>query len=287
MTVLSTNALAGKVVLVSGGTQGVGAAAARTAARCGAEAVVVTGRRPEVAESLVDELDQRPKQINISAVIGEVTLADGVEFGIDWLLRPTELKYNGDKTAVGAGAIRYSGNSIVDPSSIETLADLAEIGNGLNFYGTVNDHVSVILNALQSNTAFKVISRPSVFTVNNKSATISSGTSIPVPTQTFSSFNGGVDGNQGLTSNIAYQDIALSLEVLPLINSDDELTLQIFQQNNEQSGTTTINGTPYPTISNQQVNTTVMVKNWTDPPPVGCMRTRTGVTPLSGPSFGL
>lgn len=57
MTVLSTEALAGKVVLVSGGTQGVGAAAARTAARCGAEAVVVTGRRPEVAEGLVDELD--------------------------------------------------------------------------------------------------------------------------------------------------------------------------------------------------------------------------------------
>ena len=31
--------------------------AARTAARCGAEAVVVTGRRPEAAEGLVDELD--------------------------------------------------------------------------------------------------------------------------------------------------------------------------------------------------------------------------------------
>jgi NAD(P)-dependent dehydrogenase (short-subunit alcohol dehydrogenase family) len=57
MTVLSSDALAGKVVLVSGGTQGVGAATARTAARCGAEAVVVTGRRPEVAESLVDDLD--------------------------------------------------------------------------------------------------------------------------------------------------------------------------------------------------------------------------------------
>ena len=57
MTVLRDDALAGAVVLVSGGTQGVGAAVARTAARCGAEAVVVTGRRPEVAEPLVDELD--------------------------------------------------------------------------------------------------------------------------------------------------------------------------------------------------------------------------------------
>lgn len=57
MTVLNGDALMGKVVLVSGGTQGVGAAVARTAARCGAEAVVITGRRPEVAEPLVDELD--------------------------------------------------------------------------------------------------------------------------------------------------------------------------------------------------------------------------------------
>jgi NAD(P)-dependent dehydrogenase (short-subunit alcohol dehydrogenase family) len=57
MTVLSSDALVGKVVLVSGGTQGVGAAVARTAARCGAEAVVITGRRPEVAEPLMDELD--------------------------------------------------------------------------------------------------------------------------------------------------------------------------------------------------------------------------------------
>lgn len=57
MTVLSSDALAGKVVLVSGGTQGVGAAAARTAARCGAAAVAISGRRPEVAGPLVNELD--------------------------------------------------------------------------------------------------------------------------------------------------------------------------------------------------------------------------------------
>ncbi len=58
MTVLREDALSGKIVLVSGGTQGVGAAAARTAAGCGAEAVIVTGRRPEVAGPLVDELDE-------------------------------------------------------------------------------------------------------------------------------------------------------------------------------------------------------------------------------------
>ncbi|WP_028938167.1 SDR family oxidoreductase [Pseudonocardia spinosispora] len=48
--------LDGKVVLVSGGTQGIGAAVARAAAREGAEAVAVTGRRPEPGEALVTEL---------------------------------------------------------------------------------------------------------------------------------------------------------------------------------------------------------------------------------------
>lgn len=56
MTVLKPDALSGRVVLISGGTQGVGAAAARTAARGGAEAVVISGRRIEVAEPLIDEL---------------------------------------------------------------------------------------------------------------------------------------------------------------------------------------------------------------------------------------
>lgn len=214
-----------------------------------------------VMNEILDELDQRPKQILISAVIGEVTLSDGQEFGLDWLLRPTELRWNGN-TGAAAGALRSSATPILDASGIADLEELTSgIGNGLTLYGAINDNVNVIVNALKTNTAFKVISRPSVFTLNNKPASIASGQSIPVPTQTFSSYNTGTDGNTGLTSNIQYQEIALSLDVVPLINSDNELTLQISQQNNEQSGTTEINGNPYPTISNQRLNTIVMVKN--------------------------
>lgn len=46
----------GQVVLVSGGTQGVGAAIARRAAREGAEAVVVTGRNVEAGKAVLEVL---------------------------------------------------------------------------------------------------------------------------------------------------------------------------------------------------------------------------------------
>jgi len=52
--------LDGKVVLVTGGTQGLGAAVAIAAARNGAD-VVVTGRRKDVGERFVAELADRSR----------------------------------------------------------------------------------------------------------------------------------------------------------------------------------------------------------------------------------
>jgi NAD(P)-dependent dehydrogenase (short-subunit alcohol dehydrogenase family) len=56
MEVVDMPLLPGKVVLVSGGTSGVGAAAARACARAGARAVAVTGRRREKGEEVAAEL---------------------------------------------------------------------------------------------------------------------------------------------------------------------------------------------------------------------------------------
>jgi NAD(P)-dependent dehydrogenase (short-subunit alcohol dehydrogenase family) len=73
MTVLAPDALLGKVVLVSGGTQGLGAAVARTAARCGADAVVVTGRNPDKAAGLLEELDALgAESMAVRADVGQV-----------------------------------------------------------------------------------------------------------------------------------------------------------------------------------------------------------------------
>ena len=57
VTALATDLMSGKVVLVVGGTQGLGARIARRAAECGAEAVVVSGRGEDKGVSVAAELN--------------------------------------------------------------------------------------------------------------------------------------------------------------------------------------------------------------------------------------
>lgn len=57
MTVFATDALAGRVALITGASRGIGAHIARSFARCGAD-VAVTARSPEPLEQLADEIRQ-------------------------------------------------------------------------------------------------------------------------------------------------------------------------------------------------------------------------------------
>lgn len=215
-----------------------------------------------ILNEIMDELDHRPQQILISAVIGDYQVGDTFGFGIETLLRGRE-SANGTRASRGlAGQLGASGSTpYFDPRTALTPANLLGAGDALTFYGGVRDGLDVIVQALNTNTDFKVISRPTVFTMNNMSATISSGQSFPIASSTQGFVGGGTGGNNGLLSNVQYQDVVLSLNIIPLINSADELTLQISQQNSEQSGTTKIAENPYPILTKQELNTTVMCKN--------------------------
>lgn len=212
-----------------------------------------------ILNEIIDELDRRPKQIIIDALIGDYQNANGYQFGIETLIRARETK-GGTITRGLGGSLGQSPLTNLDPRAATALttAQLAA-GTGLAFYGGIREGLDVIVNALNSNNDFKVISRPTVFTMNNTPATITSGSSFPIASSTQGLVGGGAQN--GLLSNVQYQDVVLSLNIIPLINSDDELTLQISQQNSEPTGTVTIAGNDYPTISKQELTTVVMCKN--------------------------
>jgi general secretion pathway protein D len=216
------------------------------------------------AAQLLDMLDIRPRQVYIAAVIGELNLSDEMEFGFSYFLRYVN---NGAGTGVAGSII----NSILQPNTNLPVAGdliapkLFQNLQGLTVYGTIADAVDVYARALESTGKFKILSRPVVYTTNNKKAVISSGQQIPYASSTLTSqtLSGNtVNPNTGITANITYKDVLLKLEVLPLINANKDVTLVIVQTNNNVLGEQSFGGgNTAPIISAQELTTTVTVPN--------------------------
>src|SRR3977135_2977730 len=93
---------------------------------------------------------------------------------------------------------------------------------------------------------------------------IASWTEIPVPVSTLSSVvaNTGVTGtNIGQQSNIQYKKIALQLEVVPLINSEKEVSLDILQKIDSLGANSVIDNNVIPQIQTRYIRTTVAAPN--------------------------
>jgi general secretion pathway protein D len=239
----------------------------------------------EIIERLLDQIDVKPDQVMISTVIGQLTLNDNFTVGLDYLSLGGDLVGRGGNglgpalpiinqlfpAIPGTGAVDGSGGPGSPGSIPATPGTPAQNtfnpgqlrGSGLQVYGKIGNNLNVYLTALQQKTDFTVLSRPSIFTANNQKGTISSGERIAIPT---SSNSFGSSGNS--STNIEYQDVVLKLEVVPLVNSDNEITMQIALLSDEQNGNQTIAGAgsngndlTVPRISTREILTTVTVPN--------------------------
>ena len=231
----------------------------------------------EIITRLLDQIDVKPDQVMISTVIGLITLRDGKEFGMDYLALSGDAVGRGGG---GMGPVLPILNTIIkgtpavgvpgDPNYQPAVPDQNPFnpgslpaGAGLRVYGKIGDNLHVYLKALQARTDFTVLSRPSIFTSNNQKGTISSGERIAIPTGSTS-----YGGNTNSSTQIQYQDVVLKLEVIPLVNSKNEITMQISLLSDEQNGTQTIQGgggngndLTVPRISTREIVTTATVLN--------------------------
>lgn len=229
-----------------------------------ANSILVMGRKDAVdkVNGLLDKLDRKPAQVYLSTVIGQLTLGDGFEFGVDYLSALTN-----------KNGTNFSGSSFVSRQDIlagnavtRAVADLRDNvittpfgpAAGMNLYGAIGDSLEVFVTALETTNRFRVLSRPSVFALNNKKATITSGQLIPVPAQTIS-VPGNNNINGSVTTTVEYRDVVLKLEVVPLINSDGEIQLTIAQVNDTVIGTQRVEPNDIPIIGTEQIVTTVTV----------------------------
>ncbi len=231
-------------------------------------AIIVSGTREseQIVMDMVDRLDRRPVQVYLATVIGELTLSDDVQFGVDYLQR--FVKFDGGRPSRGGftgSSINARGDLIGSNNTNGNIANLADMitttpfgpVGGLNLYGQIGQSLDVIVTALEETQRFKVLSRPVVYTQNGKRAEITSGQEVPYPETALTDTN----NPNAVRSTVAYKDVVLKLEVLPTINEDNEVTLDIVQINDRVVGQQLIDQNEIPIIGKQELNTTVSVAN--------------------------
>jgi general secretion pathway protein D len=226
---------------------------------------------------LLERLDQRPQQVYLATVIGNLTLNGETDLGVDWA--QTFKKISGNQSGIASanlnsnvngqsliGTSTNSSNSttgVVDPGSILGTAMIPGL-QGLAIYGKIGDALSVFIRALDSRSHFTILARPAVYTANNKRAVISNGQQVPIPGTSLSNVPTTTTGTSAgsvasVESTVQYEDVELRLEVIPLINSNNEVTLKIAQINNTLGSNVNISGNEVPIINSQRLTTTVTV----------------------------
>jgi type II secretory pathway component GspD/PulD (secretin) len=233
-------------------------------------AILVIGSQDmkEKVGNILDQLDVRSPQVMLTTVIGELTLTEGQDFGVNYLLHNgrRDLLTNGTLTG---SAVNAAGNSmslelsrlLADPRSTRMITAGA---GGLGGFISAGNSMAAILTALESTSKFKVTHRPTLFASNNKTATIISGERVAVVTGSQATPLGNVGGNS-VVNQVQYINVNLKLQVIPLINSDKEVNLDILQTLAEITRYEDIKDSTgsnkYPVISDRQLSTTVLVPN--------------------------
>jgi type II secretion system protein D len=232
-----------------------------------ANSIIVLGNREVVVkvEKILDQMDVQAPQVALSTVIGQLTLNNNEEFGVDYFA-----KYHDRLVGVARNNGVFGANNPTVPGGIEPskLIQFSKIvrnvGAGANLYVAAGDAFAAIVHVLESTGKFKIISRPTIFTSNNKKAIIASGQEVPVPVSTLSNVNTvNVNNTAAVQSSIEYKKVVLQLEVVPLINSEKEVSLDILQKLDSlvPNGNVNISGNSVPTIDTKYIRTNVSAQN--------------------------
>jgi type II secretion system protein D len=248
-----------------------------------ANSIITLGNQEVVVkvQKILDEMDVKAPQVALSTVIGELSLTNDEELGVDWFAKydqkivgisrntnvtiPNPLS---SATPAPGGTPIIGAGSIVDPAGLVNFGNaLASVASGTNVFISAGNYLATIVHVLESTGKFQVISRPMVFTSNNKKAIIASGQEVPIPVNTLSNVvNTGTTTNNGtaaVASNIEYKKVALQLEVVPLINSEKEVSLDILQKIDSlvAGGNVNIGGNTVPTIATRYIRTNITAQN--------------------------
>ncbi|MFQ6112803.1 MAG: secretin N-terminal domain-containing protein [bacterium] len=215
----------------------------KTAKKSRSSTLIVTDAPANIKQldAMIAALDVPTPQIMIEAKLIEVGPQKNEKLGIDW------------SKSIGAQifqeALLPSGNPF------RYSVELPLTGGSIN-YGTLTlDEYSAVLDFLSSHTKSKLVSNPRIMAMDNQEATISVGTTVPIP-----QINRGV-GGQGDVVTFEYRDVNISLQVTPHVGDDETITLFVNPVIEEITGEVVAGDNRAPITSKREVETVVKLKS--------------------------
>ena len=231
--------------------------------------------------AVIRKVDKPAEQILIRANIVETTQEVARSLGIQWggvmmtngfgnnkiWLTPGGSTGVLSSTAATAGPVP-GGTTTYNPTS--GAAGIGQQGFGVNFpvpqdltqqqgvgslgllYGSLTgDILDMQLQALQTENKAKIVSTPSITTLDNEKAFIESGTRVPYVTYTFA--------GSSTTPTVNFVNALLKLEITPHVIDRGYLKMSIDVTKDDVDTSHTVQGNPF--ILKKQTQTTLMVKN--------------------------
>ncbi|RWN50210.1 MAG: hypothetical protein EOS04_32490 [Mesorhizobium sp.] len=177
----------------------------------------------KIVEAAILQLDVKPRQVLIQAIVAEVRLNNGLRYGVDYLL---------------------------------STKSLGAVPNGLS-YVFPNTDVNIVLHGLSALGEVEVVSAPRILAVNNQTATIQVGDQIPILGRSSQSI---ASGNSPIMSDVEMRDTGVILAVTPRIGAGGSITLDTFQEVSTGNRNTLTN-VQSPVISLRRLRSTVSMRN--------------------------
>ncbi|GAB3250581.1 type II secretion system protein D [Chitinimonas naiadis] len=193
--------------------------------------------------AVIDKLDARRAQVYVEAMIAEVSVTKGGEFGIQWLLGGG----NNSVNAIGLSNIGTTGSSLSSIAAGVATGDYSKLPAGLTL-GVINGSLNgngktptlgVIATAIEANGDGNVLSMPNLLTLDNEEAKILVGQNIPIVTGTQSS----TGANQNPFTTVERKDVGISLKIKPQVSEGGAITMQVSQEVSSVDTTVATSGT--------------------------------------------
>jgi general secretion pathway protein D len=201
--------------------------------------IKASGRNLRRILSILRRVDQPPLQVAINATLAEVVLNDNLKYGVQFFLQ---------KNGGQSGALGFTNGLDID---------IAPAVPGLNFIIGSLVQPKVILDALATQTAVRVVSSPSVVVLHNQTATLQVGDEVPITTRQAVSV---INPDSPVVNEIQFKNTGVILKVTPRINTNGLVTMEIQQEISAVARTTSAD-TLTPTISNRRISSTIAVSS--------------------------